>query len=67
MSPSTPDASSGLEKITQRELDDIIKKHTTFLKGIRGGARAVLKFKDLSHLDFRGCNLSQGDFHRLSC
>ncbi len=62
MSPSAPDASSGLEKITQRELDDIIKKHTTFLKGIRGGARAVLKFKDLSHLDFRGCNLSQGDF-----
>lgn len=62
MSPSAQEANSGLEKVTQRELDDIIKKHTTFLKGIRGGARAILKFKDLSHLDFRGCNLSQGDF-----
>ncbi|QQG36168.1 MAG: pentapeptide repeat-containing protein [Micavibrio aeruginosavorus] len=62
MLPSAPDTGSGLEKITQRELDDIITKHTTFLKGIRGGARAVLKFKDLSHLDFHGGNLSQGDF-----
>lgn len=62
MSVSAPEASSGLEKVTQRELDDIIQKHATFLKGIRGGARAILKFKDLSHLDFHGCNLSQGDF-----
>ncbi len=62
MSASTPEAQSGLEKVTQRELDDIIQKHATFLKGIRGGARAILKFKDLSHLDFRGCNLAQGDF-----
>ncbi|MFN3826622.1 MAG: pentapeptide repeat-containing protein [Micavibrio sp.] len=60
--PSAPDVTSGLEKITQRELDDIIHKHATFLKGIRGGARAVLKFKDLSHLDFHGGNLSQADF-----
>ena len=62
MSPSAPDTSSNLEKVTQRELDDVIKKHATFLKGIRGGARCVLKFKDLSHLDFRGSNVSQGDF-----
>lgn len=62
MSVSAPEASSGLEKVTQRELDDIIQKHATFLKGVRGGARAILKFKDLSHLDFHGCNLSQGDF-----
>ena len=62
MSPPAPDSSSNLEKVTQRELDDIIKKHTTFLKGIRGGARCVLKFKDLSHLDFHGSNISQGDF-----
>ncbi|HEY0901368.1 MAG TPA: pentapeptide repeat-containing protein [Micavibrio sp.] len=62
MSFSATEATSGLEKVSQRELDDIIQKHATFLKGIRGGARAVLKFKDLSHLDFHGCNLSQADF-----
>lgn len=62
MAPPAPEAASNLEKVTQRELDDIIKKHATFLKGIRGGARAILKFKDLSHLDFRSANLSQSDF-----
>lgn len=61
-SSATDTPASGLEKITQRELDDVIKKHNIFLKGIRGGARAVLKFKDLSHLDFHGSNVSQGDF-----
>lgn len=51
-----------LERITQRELDDAIKKHAIFLKGVRGGARAVFKFKDLSHLDFHGADMSQSDF-----
>lgn len=51
-----------LERITQSQLDDIIKKHSTFIKGIRGGARAVVKFKDMSDLDFRKADLSQADF-----
>lgn len=50
-----------LERVTQKQLDEIIKKHHTFLKGIRGGARAVIKFKDMSELDFRKCDLSQAD------
>lgn len=50
------------EKVSQRQLDDIIKNHGIFLKGIRGGARAVLKFKDLSGLNFKGADLSQADF-----
>ncbi|PJB71473.1 MAG: pentapeptide repeat-containing protein [Alphaproteobacteria bacterium CG_4_9_14_3_um_filter_47_13] len=53
---------SSLEQVTQRELEDIIKKHTIFLKGIRGGARAVLKFRDMSGLKFQGADLSQADF-----
>jgi uncharacterized protein YjbI with pentapeptide repeats len=52
---------TALEKITQAALNGIIEKHAIFLKGIRGGARAVLKFKDLSDLDFHGCDLSQAD------
>ncbi len=51
-----------LERITQSQLDDIIKKHNTFIKGIRGGARAVVKFKDMSDLDFRRADLAQADF-----
>lgn len=51
-----------LERVSQRELDEAIRKHMTFLKGVRGGARAVLKFKDMSGLHFRGGDLSQADF-----
>ena len=56
------DSNSGLERLSQQALDEVMKKHVTFLKGIRGGARAVLKFKDLSNLDFKGSDLSQADF-----
>jgi uncharacterized protein YjbI with pentapeptide repeats len=52
---------ANLERVSQKELDEIIKKHHTFLKGIRGGARAVIKFKDMSELNFRSCDLSQAD------
>jgi uncharacterized protein YjbI with pentapeptide repeats len=51
-----------IDKITQTQLEDSVKKHGVFLKGIRGGARAVFKFKDLSDLDFRQADLSQADF-----
>ena len=56
--PTTPSSN----KITQSELDDVIKKHVIFGTGRRGGARAVLKFKDLSGLYFHGADLSGADF-----
>ena len=36
-----------LERIDQAALDHVIHKHIVFLKGQRGGARAVLKYRDL--------------------
>ena len=48
--------------ITQNELDEIIKKHKDFLTGRLGGARAVVKFKNLTGLDFKESDLSQSDF-----
>ena len=62
MTAQAPGNKNPLEMVTQIELDEIIKKHITFLKGIRGGSRAVLKFKDMSSLNFRGADLSQADF-----
>ena len=40
------------EKLTQKDLDAVLKKHEMFRTGMRGGLRANLKFKDLSELDF---------------
>jgi uncharacterized protein YjbI with pentapeptide repeats len=51
-----------LPKMTQAELDDVIRKHLMFTSGRAGGARAVVRDKDLSNLTFRGENLSQSDF-----
>lgn len=62
MTPKPPVSGTPLERVSQRELDEAIKKHRTFLKGVRGGARTVMKFKDLTGLDFRGADLSQADF-----
>lgn len=57
-----PTAADQFEKIDQVRLDDYLKKHKMFLIGKPGGARAVLKFKDLSRLNFRGADLSGCDF-----
>lgn len=51
-----------LEKLNQIELDQAIEKHLNYLKGKRGGARVIFKFKDLTGLTFRGADLSQADF-----
>lgn len=51
-----------IEKIAQLTLDAMIKKHTMFLIGKPGGARIVLKFKDLSRLHFRSADISGADF-----
>lgn len=49
-------------KLTQAELNDIIRKHQMFLTARPGGGRAVVRDKDLSNLSFAGQNLSQADF-----
>lgn len=51
-----------MESLSQQQLDRIIRQHMHFLKGVRGGVRANLKFKDLTGLHFRHANLSQADF-----
>jgi len=52
----------GLEIVEQWQLDDIIKKHSHFLIGKLGGARAVVKDKNLMGLNFVKKNLAQADF-----
>lgn len=51
-----------LKKLSQKDLDEVIKLHKDFVEGRRGGNRAILKFLDLSALDFLSADLSQADF-----
>lgn len=51
-----------MSKLTQEELNTIIKEHEAFLKGQTGGVRAAVKFRDLTGLDFRKADLSNSDF-----
>jgi uncharacterized protein YjbI with pentapeptide repeats len=51
-----------MSQITQAELNRILKEHQDFLKGISGGVRASVKFRDLTGLDFRRANLVNADF-----
>lgn len=51
-----------LEKVTQAEINEIIRKHLMFLSAKPGGARAVIRDRDLSGLNFTGQNLAQSDF-----
>jgi len=51
-----------LPALTQGELDDLLRKHKKYLIGQPGGGRLVLKYKDLSNLDFRKLDCSQADF-----
>ena len=51
-----------LPKITQAELNEVIRKHGMFMTAKPGGGRAVVKDKDLTGLSFVGQNLSQSDF-----
>lgn len=60
-SKAIPEASA-LARVDQTALDTIIHKHAMFLRGQRGGARASLKYKDLSNLDFRCADMRQADF-----
>lgn len=57
-----PDDNFELKQMTQAELNDIIRKHQMFLAARPGGARAVVRDRNLSRLSFAGQNLSQSDF-----
>ena len=50
------------KRYSQHELNEIMERHGNYLRGRRGGARAVVKFGDLSDLNFSGKDLSQADF-----
>src|SRR4051812_41413115 len=49
-------------KLSQQELNSLSNRHKAFLKRQPGGTRAILKMRDLSHLDLSGLNLSDADF-----
>ncbi len=51
-----------LPRLSQGKLEQIIKAHQYFVWGRQGGKRAILKFFDLSELDFSGKDLSYVDF-----
>ncbi|MEM7651040.1 MAG: pentapeptide repeat-containing protein [Pseudomonadota bacterium] len=51
-----------MDKVTPEQLKNIIDLHAKFLKGTGGGQRAILKYKDLSGLDFRLADLTNADF-----
>lgn len=53
---------ASLTSIDQAELDKIIAKHEAFRLGRSNGVRATLAHYDLSHLVFRGRDLSHADF-----
>ena len=50
-----------LERLSQDQLDRILKRHVRFRKGRLGGARAVLSFFDLGWLNFREADLTDAD------
>ncbi len=56
-----PPVTEDFRRYTQHELNEIMEKHAWFLRGKRGGARAVIKFGDLSDLNLSGKDLSQAD------
>lgn len=49
-------------RLSQDDLDVMIKKHEAFVTGIKGGQRLILQFMNLSGLDFSGHNLSEAIF-----
>lgn len=48
--------------IAQYEVDEYFEDHANYVRGVRGGKRMVLHFRDASRLDFSGKELSSADF-----
>jgi uncharacterized protein YjbI with pentapeptide repeats len=61
MKEHIPDPSE-LPPLSQHALDDVIEMHGMYLRGQKGGARCVLHYRNLSHLDFKERDLSHADF-----
>lgn len=59
---SSTESPTIMTPMSQNELDVVIKKHKMYLEGDTGGARAVVKFRNLSGLTLKGKNLSHADF-----
>jgi uncharacterized protein YjbI with pentapeptide repeats len=51
-----------MQRLQQAEVDAICAKHDRLWSSKPGGARAVFAWKDLTDIDLRGRNLSDGDF-----
>jgi uncharacterized protein YjbI with pentapeptide repeats len=57
-----PPATRPRVKMTQAELDGVIKRHEMYQAGRMGGQRALLSYRDLTGLNLAGKNLSDADF-----
>jgi uncharacterized protein YjbI with pentapeptide repeats len=51
-----------LQPMNQQELDDILNKHELFLNRKPGGARAIIRDREMGQLNFSKRNISQADF-----
>ena len=60
MPRSTADADPQRRRLSQPELDVVMKEHARYLAR-RGGQRAKLRLCDLSNLDFSGRDLTEAD------
>lgn len=59
---SGPHENFYMAHLSQEELDEIVHLHAMYLAGKNGGARAQIKFKNLSGLSLVGKDLSHADF-----
>ncbi|MAF98946.1 MAG: hypothetical protein CMH26_09950 [Micavibrio sp.] len=55
-------APQDMPRLSQAELEKVIRLHAAYLKGMVGGQRLNLSYKNLSSLDFSGNDLSNADF-----
>ncbi len=62
VSMSNPHENFFMAHLTQEELNDIIRLHAIYLSGKNGGARAQVKFKNLSGLTLSRQDMSHADF-----
>lgn len=51
-----------MDRLSQDALNTIIINHRKYIKGIKGGTRASIKFKDISGLSMKGHDMSNADF-----
>ena len=59
---SSQSAGPARKKLTPQELGAAMARHKAFLRQQSGGARAVFKLCDLSHLNLSNLDLSAADF-----